>query len=50
MIRKEYNMSKIDKAIKKLKAKPKDLTYEEAKMILNLVLLNIIREKHQVQE
>ena len=28
-------MSKIDKAIKKLKAKPKDLTYEEAKMILN---------------
>lgn len=28
-------MSKIEKAIERLKSKPKDLTYEEAKQILN---------------
>ena len=28
-------MSKIEKAIKRLKSKPKDFTYEEAKKILN---------------
>ena len=28
-------MSKIEKAIERLKSKPKDFTYDEAKMILN---------------
>lgn len=28
-------MSKIDKELKRLKSKPKDFTYDEAKMILN---------------
>lgn len=34
--KKEYNnMSKLEKALKRLQSKPKDFTYEELKMILN---------------
>ena len=46
-----YNMSKIQKEIERLKSKPKDYTYVEAKSLLNkLGFLSIIKEKHQVQE
>ena len=34
-IRKEYNMSRIEKEIERLKSRPKDYTYEEAKSLLN---------------
>lgn len=33
--RKWYNISKVEKEIKKLKSMPKDFTYNEAKKILN---------------
>lgn len=32
---KEYNMSKLEKEVDRLKSKPKDYTYDEAKSLLN---------------
>lgn len=32
---KEYNMSKLEKEMERLKSKPKDYTYDEAKSLLN---------------
>ena len=32
--KKEYNMSKLEKEIERLKSKPKDYTYDEAKGLL----------------
>ena len=44
-------MSKADKLINKLKQKPKDFTYEEAKDYQKIQdSMNIIKGKHQGQE
>ena len=44
-------MSKLEKQIERLKSKPKDYTYDEAKSLLNkLGFMKIIKEKHLAQE
>lgn len=35
IMKKEYNMSRLEKEIKRLKSRPKDFTYDEMKKILN---------------
>ncbi len=43
-------MSKLEKEIERLKLKPRDYTYDEAKSLLNkLVFLRIIKERHRGQ-
>ena len=47
--RKEYNnMSKLEKELKRLKSKPKDFTYDEAKKLLNK--LEFYEEKLKLYE
>lgn len=44
-------MSKIEKEIERLKSRPKDFTYDEAKRVLNKFgFIEIIKVRHLVQE